>query len=174
MEITNTQVLEILSRLEKKIDKLSNEVNTLKQNKPQIELPCITIEEWLEIAKVNQQHVNTLLTNEDGYLKAFKNFILNNNKNEKIPLTINQKKLDVFVNNDGEKAWTKCNDENLQFIIQETWIKFVDFYIHSDIDNTTQEDLRDLNKYKILQMRKILFETEKNKKEILKWFQEIL
>ena len=46
--------------------------------------------------------------------------------------------------------------------------------MHSDIDNTTQEDLRDLNKYKILQMRKILFETEKNKKEILKWFQEIL
>lgn len=174
MEITNTQIFEIISRLEKKIDKLSNEVNTLKQNKSQIESPCITIEEWLEMAKVNEHQVNTLLTNEDGYINAFKNFILNNNKSEKIPLTINKKKLDIFVNNDGEKGWTKCNDENLQFIIQEIWIKFVDFYIHSNIDSDIQEELRDLNKLKVLQMRKILFETDKNKKEIIKWLQEIL
>lgn len=174
MEITNREIYELLVRLERKVDKLNEDVSKLKINKQKHQdVPNQTIQEWIEEATVSNEDIKTLLSSQDGTLEAFKKFIISNNDSKKIPLMNNGKRLNVYSENDGEKNWRNCNDENVQYIIRETWRKFLQHYL-SSIDYSMDVEVIDIQKLKVMQMRKNLYEVDKNKKELIKWFQEIL
>ncbi len=173
MEPTNKDIYELLLKLDKKVDHLTNELNKIKFNKPTIEVPDITIEQWLENTQVCNEHIEALLSSQDGHMNAFKKFISYNNNNNKMPIMMNGKKINICIEQNGNKDWTKINDENINYIFRETWRKFLEHYINSQIEQRTHEELKDIQKLKVMQMRKNLFEVEKTKNDLIKWLGEI-
>lgn len=167
-------ILEALQRLEQKVDNLTLEIKTMKNYNSGLAEPNQTIEEWLQSSHVQSTHINQLFTQQDGTINAFKNFILSNNEKDKMPISFNNKKLNLFCEEkNGVKTWIHCNDENLGQIICEVWRKFLEFYLSLPEDNSIHEDVIFLQKQKILQMRSELYDVQKTKKEILKWLQNI-
>ena len=174
-EICINDLYNIIFRLEEKVDKLTSEINRISKGSNVItNQPNQTMEEWLQSSTVNSKHINKLFTQENGTIKAFKDFIFSNNKSKKIPISINDKKLNLFCKEeDGENTWIQCDDDNLNQIISEIWRKFLEFHTNMPEDNTVNEDEIILQKKKLLQMRSELCDVEKTKRQIIKWLSEI-
>tara|TARA_Y100000816_G_C25901285_1_gene470153 strand:+ start:93 stop:617 length:525 start_codon:yes stop_codon:yes gene_type:complete len=173
MEPSNKDIYELLLKLDKKVNDLANELNKIKFNKPTVEIPDITIEQWLENTQVCNEHIEILLSNQDGHMSAFKKFISYNNNNNKIPIKTNGKKIDVCIEQNGNKDWAKINDENIHYIIRETWRKFLEHYISSQMEQRTHEELKDIQKLKVMQMKKNLYEVERTRMELIKWLGQV-
>ena len=159
--------------MEAKIDILTDHIKGLPKSKMDYQ-PNHTIEEWLENSKVSSNNINKLFTTEDGTVNAFKDFIVSNNKNDKIPISSEGKKIKLFCQEDGMKNWVRCNDDILNKFINEIWRKFLEFYTKMPVDHSINEDIMFLQKQKVLQMRSQLCDVEKTKKRILKWLTEIV
>ena len=174
-ELYINDLYSIICRLEEKVDNLTSQINRISKGSNVItNQPNQTMEEWLQSSTVNSKHINKLFTQENGTIKAFKDFIVSNNKSKKIPISINDKKLDLFCKEeDGENTWIQCDDDNLNQIISEIWRKFLEFHTNMPEDNSANEDEIFLQKKKILQMRSELCNVEKTKKQIIKWLSEI-
>tara|TARA_Y100000816_G_scaffold249623_1_gene199266 strand:+ start:2751 stop:3278 length:528 start_codon:yes stop_codon:yes gene_type:complete len=173
-QISNEKIYEFLLKLESKIDNLSKDVLSLKNNNINNNQNFISFEEWLENSYVTNDQINTLLLNEKGYIDAFKKFIENNNNNNKIPINFNSKKLCVLKKlNDDNVKWIQCDFE-IEYIIQEIWRKFLDFYMNNKNFEDINIDVKDLHRLKVLQMKQNLYNIEKNRKYILKWLGEIV
>ena len=65
MEPTNKDIYELLLKLDKKVNDLTNELNKIKYNKPLNELPDITINQWLENTQIFNEDIEILLFNQD-------------------------------------------------------------------------------------------------------------
>ena len=173
MEPTNKDIYELLLKLDKKVNDLTNELNKIKYNKPLDELPDITINQWLENTQIFNEDIEILLYNQDGDISAFKKFISYNNKINKIPIKVNGKKTDVCIEENGKKEWMRVNDEMIHYIIREVWRKFLEYYINSQIEKKTHEELKDIQRLKVVQMKKNLYEVEKTRNDIIKWLRQI-
>ena len=137
------------------------------------ELPDITINQWLENTQIFNEDIEILLFNQDGDISAFKQFISYNNKINKIPIKVNGKKTDVCIEENGKKEWMIVNDEMIHYIIREVWRKFLEYYINSQIEKKTHEELKDIQRLKVVQMKKNLYEVEKTRNDIIKWLRQI-
>ena len=84
---TILELYSFISKLENKIDKLNDKLNhlSLKDNSFIAELPEQTIYEWIDNARVNDDHLNILFCSQKGYLEGFKTFILNNRDQQSLP-----------------------------------------------------------------------------------------
>ena len=65
------------------------------------------------------------------------------------------------------------NDEMIHYIIREVWRKFLEYYINSQIEKKTHEELKDIQRLKVVQMKKNLYEVEKTRNDIIKWLRQI-
>lgn len=172
-ELCIEDLYEIINKLEAKINILTDHIKGLPKSKMDYQ-PNQTIQEWLEKSNVSSNNIHKLFTTEDGTVNAFKDFIVYNNKNDKIPISLDGKKLNLFCEEDCVKKWKRCDDDNLNKFITEIWRKFLEFYTKMPIDNSINEDIMFLQKQKVLQMRSQLCDVEKTKKRILKWLTEIV
>ena len=174
-ELCINDLYNVIYRLEEKVDNLTSQINRISKGSNVItNQPNQTMEEWLQSSTVNSKHINKLFTQENGTIKAFKDFIVSNNKSKKIPISINDKKLNLFCKEeDGENTWIQCDDDNLNQIISEIWRKFLEFHMNMPEDNSANEDEIFLQKKKILQMRSELCDVDKTKKQIIKLLSEI-
>ena len=74
-ELCINDLYNIICRLEEKVDKLTSEINRISKGSNVItNQPNQTMEEWLQSSTVNSKHINKLFTQENGTIKAFKDF----------------------------------------------------------------------------------------------------
>lgn len=172
---TILELYSIISKLENKIDKLNDKLNhlSLKDNSFIAELPEQTIYEWIDNARVNDDHLNILFCSQKGYLEGFKTFILNNRDQQSLPITVHKRRLYICVAEDEQYIWKKITNEHLHKIIQIIWQMFLKYYIDRPKDASIIEDLHDVHMKKVMQMRQHI-DVETNRKYLIKWLCEIV
>lgn len=165
------EILNILLRLENKIDSLTTRLDTLQLNNKRISStfnpPTLdyTMSQWLDNAQVLENHVHVIIhAEENPIVTAFKEFIKTNHEQQKMPLYSDNKKLYVYL----DSKWECCKDDEIKSIIQDIWRKFLQ-YIMSISATYENQDEFDVLRMKVMKMRQSLSDVEKTRKSILKW-----
>lgn len=152
-------------------------------------IPLIDFDSWVHTIHIQREHVNIIFRNT--ILEGFKQFIQEwfskeKQKNENIPIILSGRPKILYVFQNPVKVLSEDDSENLQcvdtdteentgkwILIDETiiskmieciWKKMLEFYFTGDPEPGTDETVRDINKKKLIDMRKGL--TEKHLKEI--------
>jgi hypothetical protein len=195
--MTNEELHEIVIKLSKKVELLENEITQLKNNNitkrkkydisELIPKPNITLSEWMDELIVKEDYINDIFEPGYGVIHAFKRCILENiNKSktnfvEKLPFYKHNKNGDLFIynikNNNydvdrdiNEREWSIFNITTIELITKCIWLKFLKIYMENEYKFSDNEDIRDLQKQKIMSMRIHLYEIEKNRRELIRWF----
>tara|TARA_B110000483_G_C18178710_1_gene536066 strand:+ start:694 stop:1206 length:513 start_codon:yes stop_codon:yes gene_type:complete len=168
--ITNEDIYELLLKISQRIDILENKQMNIQcaESFPELDFSS---DEWLEQAYVTTTHINILVLTKDGPIEAFKQFVLSNNENIKLPLfTLKRKTYLAIMENDIRK-W-QLLEYALENLVKDVWRKFVQYQISNPFKDVNQDTI-DVYKQKIMAMRRNIWEVDKNKKELLKWLVNI-
>jgi hypothetical protein len=61
----------------------------------------------------------------------------------------------------------------MEILTKHIWLKFLKLYTNIEYTLGENEDIRDLQKQQIMTMRIKLYEVDKNRRELMKWFMNI-
>jgi hypothetical protein len=168
--ITNEDIYELLLKISQRIDILENKQMNIQCAEPFPELD-FSSDEWLEQAYVTTTHINILVLTKDGPIEAFKQFILSNNENIKLPLVTLKRKTYLAIMENDIRKW-QLLEYALENLVKDVWRKFVQYQISNPFKDVNQDTI-DIYKQKIMAMRRNIWEVDKNKKELLKWLVNI-
>ena len=197
--MTNEELYEIIIKLSNKVELLENEIIQLKMSKTRnrkydistlIPKPNMILSEWIYGLIIKDEHIHNIFTPNCGIIYAFKQCILDNleisnkdfNKDDsciKMPFYKHYKNGDLFIYDnkngigEGIGEWVIFDTAHIEIITKHIWLKFLKLY--TKIENTLgeNEDIRDLQKQQIMSMRIKLYEVDKNRRELMKWFMNI-
>jgi hypothetical protein len=196
--MTNEELYEIIIKLSNKVELLENEIIQLKMAKSRnkkydistlIPKPNMILSDWIYGLIIKDEHIHSIFTPSCGVVYAFKQCILDNleiskkNSNKdsykdsclKIPFYKHNKNGDLFIytKNNDICEWVIFDTTHMAILTKDIWLKFLKLY--TKIENTLgeNEDIRDLQKQKIMNMRIKLYEVDKNRRELMKWFVNI-
>jgi len=197
--MTNEELYEIIIKLSNKVEVLENEIIQLKICKTRnrkydistlIPKPNMILSEWIHELIIKDEHIHSIFTPSCGIVYAFKQCILDNleisnkdfNKDStkddscrKIPFYKHYKNGDLFIydNKNDIGEWFIFDTAHMEMLTKHIWLKFLKLY--TKIENTLgeNEDIRDLQKQQIMSMRIKLYEVDKNRRELMKWFMNI-
>ena len=195
LKMTNDELHEIVIKLSKKVELLENEITQLKHKSAKkskkydiselIPKPNITLSQWIDELTVKEDYIHDIFEPGYGVIYAFKRCILDNiNKSktnfvEKLPFYKHNKNGELFIYNiknnnydmDYETyEWSIFNITTIELITKCIWLKFLKIYMENECKFSNNEDIRDLQKQKIMSMRIQLYEIEKNRRELIRWF----
>jgi len=173
IEPSNSDIYELLLKLDTKINNIQNQLNSFGNNTIEI-YPNLSIEEWLNSTLFEKHLLDSLVTNDNKDVDCFKEFILLNHKKENIPITIKNKVLYVYCYENETYKWEKFNDFHLKYLIVNVWQKFLDYYLNNEYYQKIEQNIRDLQQLKVIKMRYNLYEIQKNRKTILKFLFTLL
>jgi hypothetical protein len=190
--MTNDELYEIVIKLSKKVELLENEITQLKSKSAKskkydiselIPKPNITLSQWMDELIVKEDYIHDIFEPGYGVIHAFKRCILENiNKTnfvEKLPFYKHNKNGDLFIYNiknnnmdyeTNQCEWSIFNTTTIELITKCIWLKFLKIYMENEYKFSDNEDIRDLQKQKIMSMRIHLYEIEKNRRELIRWF----
>jgi len=183
-EPTNGELYTLIHKLCTKIERLEAKVDRLTKNRgPNISNHRIgnhldnpePFKRWISLIKVEMKHYEQLFTLSGGIVTTFKNVIMEHiNYSSEIPLSLYNKSIYVYQDQDGSCEWCAFTDNNLGLIIQEVWRKLISIQQRVIHDDPEEDDIKDEKRRVVLQMRKNLFETKKNRYKLLKWLRELI
>lgn len=194
--MTNEELHEIVVKLSKKVELLENEMKQLKTNRTKhakydiselIPKPNITLSQWIDQLIIKEDYIHDVFYPGYGVIHAFKQCILDNiNKSQseidgKLPFYKHNKNGDLFIYNTknnnydmdyetNKYEWSIFSITHIELITKCVWLKFLKIYMENEYKFSDNEDIRDLQKQKIMSMRIQLYEIEKNRRELIKWF----
>jgi len=181
-EPSNADLYNIIHRLNGKIENLERKIDKITENrefnvekhrsKLGLDTPEL-FEDWSTTFNISRDHYELVFALSGGVVEAFKQMLLDN-IDENTPLFKYKRAVYVYMLVDGEPEWCLFNEENLRIITQEIWRKTLAFqlaHLNTDDDN---DDVRDVKRRVVLQMRQKLFETRKTKQYIYKWLRDII
>jgi hypothetical protein len=193
--MTNEELYEIIIKLSNKVELLENEIIQLKMSKTRnrkydistlIPKPNMILSEWIHGLIIKDEHIHNIFTPSCGIIYAFKQCILDNleisnkdsNKDDsciKIPFYKHCKNRELFIytKNNDICEWVIFDTTHIEILTKDIWLKFLKLY--TKIENTLgeNEDIRDLQKQQIMSMRIKLYEVDKNRRELMRWFMNI-
>ena len=73
--VSNEQIYDLLLNISQRLSNLEQRVHHYDESFPE---PSITIEQWLDESCVKQSYIDTLVSNNDGFMDALKQFISDN------------------------------------------------------------------------------------------------
>lgn len=192
--MTNEELYEIIIKLSNKVELLENEIIQLKmcRNKNKkydistlIPKPNMILSEWIHGLIVKDEHIHNIFRPERGVVYAFKQCILDNlemsnkdsNKDSclKIPFYKHYKNGDLFIydNKNDICEWVILDTKHMEMLTKDIWLKILKLYTKIENTLSENEDIRDLQKQQIMSMRIKLYEVDKNRRELMKWFVNI-
>jgi len=158
-------------------------------------IPTHTLSEWIHICPIHSGHMDVVF--KHTVLEGFKQYVyscLEYSSSMMLPLTVldgKPKRLFGFYSaaddSDSEheggdmrpkehigaaNKWQQMTENQIHMFIEDIWRKMLEFYYTSPREPEADETQRDLNKKKLLGMRKIL--TEKHGKEIERYLMKHL
>lgn len=185
-KMTNIELYELLIKLSKKVELLENEVsmlkNTIKITNTKckkydisclIHKPNMNLSEWISNVIVEEKHIYYIFNTEYGVMYAFKQCIIDNIKIEsELPFYKHVKNGDLYIydNKNDICEWVIFDITHMEIITKHIWLKFLKLYMQIQYTLSENEDIRDLQKQKIMNMRIKLYEVDKNRRELIKWF----
>jgi hypothetical protein len=189
--MTNEELYEIIIKLSNKVELLENEIIQLKMSKSRnkkydistlIPKPNMILSDWIYGLIIKDEHIHSIFTPSCGVVYAFKQCILYNlelsNKDDsciKMPFYKHYKNGDLFIytKNNDICQWVIFDAAYMEILTKDIWLKFLKLY--TKIENTLgeNEDIRDLQKQQIMNMRVKLYEVEMNRRELMKWFSSL-
>jgi hypothetical protein len=189
--MTNEELYEIIIKLSNKVELLENEIIQLKMSKSRnkkydisalMPKPNMILSDWIYGLIIKDEHIHSIFTPSCGVVYAFKQCILYNlelsNKDDsciKMPFYKHYKNGDLFIytKNNDICQWVIFDAAYMEILTKDIWLKFLKLY--TKIENTLgeNEDIRDLQKQQIMNMRIKLYEVDKNRRELMKWFSSL-
>jgi hypothetical protein len=143
------------------------------------------LSDWIYGLIVKDEHIHNIFIPERGVVYAFKQCILDNleisnkdfNKDSclKIPFYKHNKNGDLFIytKNNDICEWVIFDITHMEILTKHIWLKFLKLYTNIEYTLGENEDIRDLQKQKIMNMRIKLYEVDKNRRELMRWFMNI-
>jgi hypothetical protein len=184
--MTNIELYELVIKLSKKVELLENEVsvlkNTIKTTRTKcknydisslIHKPHMNLSEWISNVIVEEKHIYYIFNTEYGVMYAFKQCIIDNIKIEsELPFYKHAKNGDLYIydNKNDICEWFIFDTTHMEILTKHIWLKFLTLYMKIQYTLSENEDIRDLQKQKIMNMRIKLYEVDKNRRELIKWF----
>jgi hypothetical protein len=154
--------------------------------------PSIDYDNWINEICIQREHVNVVFrcTILEGFKQFIQTFISSGNKTKNsLPIVAfgaKHKTLYIYQllqNNEDDHLstdtsalekgeWIPINEKIIHILIESVWRKMLEFYYLSEPEPNTDETVRDINKKKLIDMRKGL--VEKHTKEIERFLTKIV
>ena len=181
---TNADLYNLIQRLYGKIENLERKIDKItKKGEFDVEkhrknlglgIPVV-FEEWITKFEINDELYNNVFELGGGILFAFKQMLVYNidAENSYSPIFKCNRVIYVYMLVDNAPEWCLFNEENLRLIIQEIWRKTLMFQLdQKNLDDN--DDVRDLKRRVVLQMRQNLFDVKKTRQEINQWLCKVV
>ena len=131
--------------------------------------PSVTMTDWMTNCSVASEDVE-MVYEINGYGNAVKNCILRNHAKSPIPLMRHKNKLYVYTVDSWEK-WD--NDTHMNSLIRDLWYKFIRVHMSEHNDPRSEDELYDIRRKRILEMKQKLYDVKKNRAELCQWLHKI-
>jgi len=176
MTIEQNDIFEYVKSLENKIDHLTDMMEKLLSQPRRTRVPNAipdavpdhSLQDWLNTIVVNEEHIHIVF--ETNISEGFKSVLTTHKKLYSCPLNYEKRKLFVY---NGE-SWERFTENHYRSLITSVWQKMIRQFMQMVPDPDLSDDVRDLNTKKIMSMRYVLCDVEKNRKQLTKWLSEIL
>jgi hypothetical protein len=159
---------DLILQLNAKIDRMEQAIKT-NTNSFSTDIPESTIIEWISNCEVSKEDIGMVYDN-NGCIAAIKNCILRNHNTVTIPLIYNKNTLYVY----ESSGWSKWTEEHLHVLIRDIWRKFVYFHMHAESDPSIDDDMKDFQRKRILEMRQKIYDVKKNRLDMYRWIKNII
>jgi hypothetical protein len=192
--MTNIELYELVIKLSKKVELLENEVSVLKNTikitrtkyknydiSSLIHKPHVNLSDWICNIVIENKHIHDIFNPDYGIMYSFKQCIIDNIKNSKkgdeseLPFYKHVKNGDLYIYNNKNDIceWVIFDITHMEILTKHIWLKFLKLYMKIEYTLSENEDIRDLQKQKIMNMRIKLYEVDKNRRELMKWFSSL-
>ncbi len=165
MASENTDLYKIIQRLTERVNRLEKMV----QSHPVVDAPSTSLSQWIDTCTIITEDVEMVYEN-NGYANAMRNCIRRNHANISIPTMIYKNALYVYESNSWEK-WD--NSTHMNMFTRDIWRKFVKLHMHTTPDPSLEDEMHDLQRKRILEMRQKLYDVKKNRTELYRWLMKI-
>ena len=163
---------DLVLQLNAKIDRMEKTIKTITNtntNSFSADVPESTIVEWIVNCEVNEEDISMVYDN-NGCISAIKNCILRNNDTTPIPIISNKNTLYVY----ESSGWSKWTEEHLHVLVRDIWRKFVFLHIHAEPDPLLEDDMKDFQRRRILEMRQKIYDIKKNRVDMYRWIKSMI
>jgi len=131
--------------------------------------PSVAMTDWIANCTVSTEDVE-MVYEINGYVNAIKNCILRNHAISPIPLMRHKNKLYVYTVDSWEK-WD--NATHMNSLIRDLWYKFIRVHMSEHNDPRSEDELYDIRRKRILEMKQKLYDVKKNRAELCQWLHKI-
>ena len=163
---------DLISQLNAKIDRMENTIKTIKNtntNSFSVDVPESNIVEWIQNCDVSIEDVGMVYDN-NGCVAAMRNCILRNHNMTPIPLIYNKNALRVY----ESSGWSKWTEDHLHVLVRDIWRKFVYVHMHAEPDPLLEDDMKDFQRMRILEMRQHIYDVKKNRADMYRWIKSMI
>ena len=157
-EPTIAELYELVRSLHAKIDKLT----AVQTNATQLSKPEYNLVDWIKQCVVSKEHLTAVF--ENRHIEAFQQCVSDNCQTCPAPIAYINKAVFVY---DDTNAWTKLSDEHLRVLIRDIWRRFVFYNLNTPSE--AEDEIQDLNRRLIIDMRRVLYDVRKNRAELMRW-----
>ena len=158
--------------LHKLVLQLTERVNRLEKmikSNPIADNPSRTLSEWIGNCLVTIEDVE-MVYEKNGFASAIRNCIMRNHSDSPIPIMLFKNAMYVYDSDNWEK-WD--NTTHMHVLVRDIWRKFIKLHMDAIPDPLLEEELRDMQRKRILEMRQKLYEIKKNRMELCRWLMKI-
>lgn len=146
-----------------------NRLEKMVRSNPIQDAPSVNLSEWIENCIVTTDDVDMVYEN-NGFMNAFKHCIARNHTNSPIPIMKFKNMTYVY----GSDNWEKLDTEaHIHVLTRDIWRKFLKLHMQTPPDPLLEDDMRDMQRKRILEMRQKLYEVKKNRMELCRWVMKI-
>lgn len=146
-----------------------NRLEKMVRSNPISDAPSMNLSEWIENCVVTTEDVDMVYEN-NGFMNAFKNCIARNHANIPIPIMKFKNMTYVYESDSWEKA---DSTDHIHVLTRDIWRKFLKLHMQTPPDPLLEDDMRDMQRKCILEMRQKLYEVKKNRMELCRWVMKI-
>ena len=158
--------------LHKLVLQLTERVNRLEKmikSNPIADTPSTTLSEWIGNCLVTIEDVE-MVYEKNGFASAIRNCIIRNHADSPIPIMLFKNAMYVYDSGNWEK-WD--NTTHMHVLVRDIWRKFIKLHMDAVPDPLLEEEIRDMQRKRILEMRQKLYEIKKNRIELCRWLMKI-
>jgi hypothetical protein len=165
MSVDNQDLHKLILQLTERVKRLEKMV----QSNPITDIPEMNFTKWIENCIVTSEDVEMVYEN-NGYREAIRNCISRNHTISPLPIIRHKNRLYIYETDNWEK-WD--NSTHLHVLVRDIWRKFIKSHMNATPDPMLEEEMRDLQRKRILEMRQKLYEVKKNRAELYQWLHKI-
>ena len=162
MNLDNTELYNLVLKLTERVNRLEKMISF----NPIIDIPSINLSDWVLNCMVTIEDVEMVYEN-NGFMSAIKNCIKRNHTISRFPITIFKNVMYVFDSNNWEK-WDATT--HLYAVVRDIWRKFIKLHMETTI---LDDEMHDIHRKLIIEMRHKLYDIKKNRMELCKWLMKI-